>query len=181
MRYFKWGVARMIMESTRAPIVVPIFSTGFEKIAPESAAETILERYLPQNFSAEVNITIGPPIDDALLQDYRDKWVKLCDKYHDPYNPTDLTHELKYGKEVKLLRSELAAKIREHVQSLRDNVRQFPPEDPRLKTPEFWKQYTATEGASAPEVKFIGKNWAIRRLQTGLKMYDGEGHEVTSD
>ncbi|CAI4869282.1 CRB_1a_G0057390.mRNA.1.CDS.1 [Saccharomyces cerevisiae] len=31
MRYFKWGITRMILEATKPPIVVPIFATGFEK------------------------------------------------------------------------------------------------------------------------------------------------------
>lgn len=172
MRYFKWGITRMILESTKAPIVVPIFSTGFEKIAPESAAGTLIERYLPRNFGAEINVTVGNPIDDNILESYRKEWRLLVEKYHDPKHSTDLTEELKTGQEAQDLRSRLAEELRAHVSKIRHEERSFPEEDPRFKSPLWWKRYTETEGASDPEVKFIGKNWAIRRLQKFLKDYE---------
>ncbi|SCU80045.1 LADA_0B04742g1_1 [Lachancea dasiensis] len=169
MRYFKWGITRMILESTVAPIVVPIFSTGFEKIAPESAAGTKIERYLPRNFGAEVNVTIGDPVDDKIIDAYREEWQRLVDKYHDPKNPTDLTTELKFGKGAQSLRSRLASELRAHVAEVRHNSRNLPLEDKKFQSPEWWKEYTQSEGGSDPSVKFIGKNWAIRRLQKFLK------------
>ena len=119
MRYFKWGITRMILESTKPPIIVPIFTTGFEKIAPESAAGTKIERYLPRNFGAEVNVTVGNPIDDTIIRKYREEWRQLVEKYHDPENPTDLTPELKVGKEAQNLRSRLASELRKHVAQIR--------------------------------------------------------------
>ncbi|KAF1808582.1 tafazzin, partial [Eremomyces bilateralis CBS 781.70] len=35
LRYFKWGVARLILESEPCPDVVPIFVEGFEAVMPE--------------------------------------------------------------------------------------------------------------------------------------------------
>ncbi|AET39461.1 lysophosphatidylcholine acyltransferase Ecym_4408 [Eremothecium cymbalariae DBVPG len=172
MRYFKWGVARMVLESTKAPIIVPIFGTGFEKIAPESAADTVVERYLPRNFGAEIKITVGDPIDDGIIEKYREEWRRLLEKYHDPKNPTDLTPELRTGKEAEDLRSRLAAELREHVAKIRHQECKLPQEDTRFKSPEWWRRYTETEGASAQDVKFIGKNWAIRRLQASCKDED---------
>ncbi|KAH3900982.1 probable Lysophosphatidylcholine acyltransferase [Saccharomycodes ludwigii] len=168
MRYFKWGITRLILESTKPPIIVPMFSTGFEKIAPESAANTIIERYLPRNFGAEIKVTIGQPINDEIIDAYRNEWKSLCDKYSDPKAPTDLSDELKYGKEAQDLRGRLAAELRRSLANIRHNECGFPEEDPRFKSPEWWKKYTATEGASDPEVQFIGENWAIRRLQKFL-------------
>ena len=66
------------------------------------------------------------------------------------------------------LRSRIAADLREAVAGIRTQVGKFREEDPRFKDPEFWKRYTLTEGASDPDVKFIGKNWAIKRLQKHL-------------
>lgn len=172
MRYFKWGITRMILESTKAPIVVPIFTTGFEKIAPESAAGTAVERYLPRNFGAEINVTVGDPIDDTIIENYRQEWKKLVEKYYDPESPTDLTEELKTGKEAQALRSKLAAELRAHVAIIRNQERKFPEEDQKFSSPNWWKLYTQTEGASDPSVQFIGKNWAIRRLQKFLKEND---------
>ena len=47
----------------------------------------------------------------------------------------------------------------------------FDPEDKRFKDPHFWKLFTNTEGLSEPNVKFVGKNWAIKRLQSHLPEY----------
>lgn len=168
MRYFKWGVSRMILESTVAPIIVPIFTTGFEKVASEETAGTMIKRYLPANFGAEINVTIGDPIDASIIEGYRQQWQKLVEKYHDPEHPTDLSPELMEGKEAQNLRSAVAAELRNHIAKIRHEQRNFPQEDPRFESPSWWKKYTFTEGSSDPDVKFIGVNWAIRRLQSYL-------------
>lgn len=168
MRYYKWGVSRLILESTRAPVVVPIFTYGFEKVAPEDSADKGINRWLPSNIGAEIHISIGDPFSDDKIEYYRQKWRDLCKKYIDPSNPTDLTLELKEGKFATKLRSELAAELREAVLNIRSGLELFAPEDQRFKLPSFWKEYTRTEGMSDPDVKFIGKNWAIKRLQKHL-------------
>lgn len=163
MRYFKWGVTRMILESTRQPIIVPIFSTGFEKIAPESAASgSLLERFLPDNLGAEIRVTIGEAIDDKIIKKYRDEWMELVRTLGS--DARDLTDELKFGPKAQELRSRLAAELRSSIAELRKKCG-FPDEDPRFKDHKFWRRYTKSEGASDPDVKFIGQNWAIRRLQ----------------
>lgn len=171
MRYFKWGVARLILESTRAPVVVPIFAHGFEKVAPEDSAGTGLKRYIPANIGAAIEIFIGDQVSDEKIEAYRSRWRTLCEKYIDVNNPSDLSPELKTGEEVRTLRSELAADLREAVSDVRTKTGKFPPEDPRFKIPAFWTEYTRTEGKSAPDVKFIGQNWAIKRLQKHLPEY----------
>ncbi|CAH6721980.1 tafazzin [[Candida] jaroonii] len=173
MRYFKWGVARLILEPTRAPVVLPIFSYGFEKIAPEDTADEGIYRYLPNNMGSEVHIVIGKEVDDSKLEGYRSQWRKLCDKYIDPKKPNDLSEELKSGKKAQKLRGEVAATLRQSILDIR-NTLNFKPEDPRFKDPAFWKEYTLTEGKSDPSVKFIGKNWAIRRFQKHLPEYNEE-------
>ncbi|KAK6197506.1 uncharacterized protein RJT21DRAFT_123324 [Scheffersomyces amazonensis] len=168
MRYFKWGVSRLILESTRAPVVVPVFAFGFEKIAPETTEDRGFRRWLPDNLGAEVHISIGEQFPDFKIEEYREKWRKLVKKYIDPKNPTDLTEELKTGKKAQKIRSDLAAELREAVLSIRESLGVFKPEDPRFKDPKFWKIFTSTEGMSDPDVKFSGLNWAIRRLQSHL-------------
>ncbi|SCU94861.1 LAME_0F09648g1_1 [Lachancea meyersii CBS 8951] len=181
MRYFKWGITRMILESTKAPIVVPIFSTGFEKIAPESAAGTKIERYLPRNFGAEINVTVGDPISEEIIRAYREEWKLLVEKFHDPKNPTDLTTELKVGKDAQDLRSRLASELRAHVARVRHESRNLPVEDERFQSPQWWKQYTESEGQSDPAVKFIGKNWAVRRLQKFLNEHENNDDSTKSN
>lgn len=172
MRYFKWGVSRLILESTRAPVVVPIFAHGFEKIAPEHAEDVGLKRWLPQNLGAEIDIIFGDPISDEKIEKYRQEWRDLCKKYTDEQNPTDLSEELKNGPAAQKLRSALAGELRERVLDLRQKLGKFAPEDPKFKDPAFWKEYTLSEGKSDPSVQFIGKNWAIRRYQKHLPEYE---------
>ncbi|EER35012.1 conserved hypothetical protein [Candida tropicalis MYA-3404] len=171
MRYFKWGVSRLILESTRTPIVVPLFSFGFEKVAPEDKSDVGFKRWLPSNFGAEIHICVGDPIKDEVLEDYREQWRKLVKKYINKSNPTDLSDELKHGKKAQKLRSDLAAYLRERVVEIRNQTGMFDPEDKRFKDPHFWKLFTNTEGLSEPNVKFVGKNWAIKRLQSHLPEY----------
>ncbi|EDO16261.1 hypothetical protein Kpol_505p38 [Vanderwaltozyma polyspora DSM 70294] len=173
MRYFKWGITRVLLESTKAPIVVPIFTTGFEKVAPEDTAESY-SRFLPNNIGADIKVTVGKPIDDKVIEEYRQEWNTLVEKYTDPRNPTDLSDELKYGKDAQELRSKVANMLREHVANIRHEKCNFPKEDERFKSPTWWKRFTVTEGDSDPDVKFIGKNWAIRRLQKFLADRDNE-------
>lgn len=168
MRYFKWGVARLILEATEPPIVVPIFSTGFEKIAPEDTAEEGIKRYLPHNIGCDINVTIGDRINDDIIAAYREEWKLLVEKYTDPQNPNDLSFQLKYGDEAQELRSRVAAELRSNVGNIRHNQGNFPKEDERFKSPSWWKKYTLSEGESDKEVKFIGKNWAVRRFQSFL-------------
>ncbi|KAL6926251.1 hypothetical protein ACO0SA_001751 [Hanseniaspora valbyensis] len=165
MRYFKWGITRLILESTEAPVVVPMFATGFEKIAPETDAGSKLGRYLPKEFGSEINVTIGKQISEEIINGFRQEWQNICDKYLDNNSSGDLNYNLKFSKEAEQLRSDVAASLREHVALIRHEIRKFPQEDPRFKSPSWWKRYTKTEGESDKDVKFIGQNWAIRRLQ----------------
>ncbi|KAK6457207.1 uncharacterized protein RJT20DRAFT_37861 [Scheffersomyces xylosifermentans] len=174
MRYFKWGVSRLILESTRAPVVVPVFSFGFEKIAPEDSAERGIERWLPDNIGAEVHISIGEAFSDEKIEMYRQKWRDLCKKFIDPKEPHEMPEELRNGEKAQNLRSQLAAELREAVLSIRNSMAYFRPEEAKFKDPKFWREYTITEGMSDPEVKFVGKNWAIKRLQKHLPEYNLE-------
>ncbi|KAM9901883.1 hypothetical protein OXX69_008541 [Metschnikowia pulcherrima] len=176
MRYFKWGISRLILESTRAPVVLPVYSYGFEKIVPEDSQSDGIKRWLPHNIGAEIHVTFGDAIADEKLENYRKEWRKLCAKHSDPKTPGDLSPELKYGKKAQNLRSQLAADLRDHVSAIREGLGKFAPEKAKFKDPAFWHDYTVTEGASDESVKFIGKNWAIKRLQKHLPEYEDEGH-----
>ncbi|ODV62783.1 lysophosphatidylcholine acyltransferase [Ascoidea rubescens DSM 1968] len=171
MRYFRWGISRLVLESVKPPVILPIFSTGFEKIAPEDAAESAIKRYLPRNFRNEINIVIGKPIDDSTILKYREKWENLVESEEKKLNAklTDFTENLKNGSEAKDLRSDLAAYVRSSVLNIRDTFySHLPQEDQRMKDPGFWKRFTLSEGKSDPDIIFIGKNWAIKRFQKFL-------------
>ncbi|KAG7692875.1 hypothetical protein KL930_004221 [Ogataea haglerorum] len=178
MRFFRWGTARLILEPTVAPVVVPIFSDGFEKIAPEAKVDDVVDSLLPQGIGSNITVNIGKVLDDRIIEAFRAEWRALCDKYHDKLHPNDLSFELKFGKEAEALRSRVCDYLREKVAQLRlENG--FPPEDERLKSQKFWSEYTKTNGASAPDIEFVGYNWAVRAYQKNTKKYDEYGNEIS--
>lgn len=166
MRYFKWGITRIILESTRQPVIVPMFGHGFEKIAPEADYDGIVNRLLPSNIGSDVNLYVAEPIDDSIIHKYRLEWLNLVKKYGK--GGDDLTDELKFGKKAQELRSRLASELRQHIARIRHDIAGFPREDSRFSDHKWWNEYTKSEGGSDPEVEFVGLNWAIRRLH-GLK------------
>ncbi|CAN3363021.1 tafazzin [Diutina catenulata] len=169
MRYFKWSVSRLILEATRAPIVVPMFAHGFEKVAPEDI--TGWKRWFPANLGSEINLFIGQQIPDATIERFRVKWRQLVSVLGDPWSTTgDLSQELMTGQWAEKLRSELAAELRTHVAALRRQAG-FGPEQAKFASPKWWHAFTTSEGASDQQVKFVGLNWAIRRLQSHLPEY----------
>lgn len=177
MRYFKWGVTRMILEASKPPIVVPIFSTGFEKIASEDETIPTWKHFI-KSWGTHINVTIGDPIEDSIIESYRREWQVLVSKYSKP-DDTDLNDKLKYGEEAQELRSRLASELRLKVSEVRKLNKNLNEEDPRFQDHKWWKIFTQTEGKSDPDVKFIGQNWAIRRLQTFLDI-NKESEESTN-
>lgn len=159
MRYFKWGVARMILESDVTPIVVPMFSTGFENITPEDK-KMARGKIIPGGYGNAINVSMGKAIDDDVIENYRARWRELCKKYADPNCPDDLNDNLKYGNEAEKLRSELANDIREHVLEIRHTIRKLPAEDQRFKSPLWWKKFNQTNGLVAPDIHVVGQNFA---------------------
>ncbi|PHH52250.1 Lysophosphatidylcholine acyltransferase [Ceratocystis fimbriata CBS 114723] len=73
MRYFKWGVARFILEAQPTPDVIPMFINGTQDIMPEDREP----RWLPK-WGVDVNIAFGTPLDvDAVFGDLIAKWRAL--------------------------------------------------------------------------------------------------------
>ncbi|VEU20675.1 DEKNAAC101542 [Brettanomyces naardenensis] len=177
MRFFRWGTARMILEPTVAPVIVPIFSDGFEKIKPEKLEDTMFDFFTFYNRGSKVTVNIGKPLDSQVIESFRDEWKRLCDKYHDVGDFSRMTDELKFGEEARKLRSKVSAYLREQVARLRiENG--FSEEDPRFSNIQWWSKYTASKGESDKEVKFMGLNWAVRDYQKNVVLYDDRGREV---
>lgn len=72
MRRFKWGVARLILEAPKTPVVVPLWLTGFDQVMPEHRRAP---RFLPR-LGAEITVSFGEPIAPALLQPYVDLYTQ---------------------------------------------------------------------------------------------------------
>lgn len=134
LRYFKWGVSRLLLESSRPPIVVPMFSHGFENVIPEDKEPgySIFSR-----LGTKITFRVGNPVDENIIADYRRQWLDLVKK-EGPEGLEDLNETLKTGPEAQSLRSKLALEMRDQVSLVRASLG-FPDQDPRFASPEFWK------------------------------------------
>jgi len=59
LRRFKWGIGRMIMETSQPPLVIPVWLSGFDKLMPEGRRFPF--KLLPR-FGAELSVTFGEPV-----------------------------------------------------------------------------------------------------------------------
>ncbi|KOS18417.1 Lysophosphatidylcholine acyltransferase [Escovopsis weberi] len=128
LRYFKWGVSRLILESEPAPEFIPMFIHGTQDIMPE---ERGFPRFLPR-VGNRVRVVIGEPTDaDRLFGRYRAAWRKLVENTADP-------EHLRTGPEAVQLRIDVARAVRDEVQKLRLSLG-FPAEkDDSAALAETW-------------------------------------------
>ncbi|EKG10868.1 Tafazzin [Macrophomina phaseolina MS6] len=152
MRYFKWGVARLILESDPCPDVVPMWIEGPDQIMHESRK---FPRFLPR-LGKTVNVTFGEKVDvDKVFGDLREKWKRLKEKEEgsERLEVGVLSDGLKYGKDAVELRKECAMRVREEVLKVRRG-RGWPDEDPKAGLVETW----ALEGPKK-EGKMEDESW----------------------
>jgi monolysocardiolipin acyltransferase len=137
MRYFKWGVARLILETPECPDVVPIWIEGTDKVMDE---ERPFPRFLPR-INKKISITFGDKANsEAVFGDLRRRWQKLKAKAEDGAEPAPLgvlNQELMYGQEAVALRIECVKKVRDLVLQVRRS-RGLPDEDPKASLAKTW-------------------------------------------
>lgn len=140
MRYFKWGVARLILEASECPDVVPIWLDGFDKVMPEDRA---FPRFIPRPFNT-VEVTFGKKVDcETIFGDMRRRWREIKAKAEQE-SPTakdlpfgTLSDKLLHDSEAIALRKEVANRVRELVLEVRRS-RGWPDEDPKQGLVETW-------------------------------------------
>jgi monolysocardiolipin acyltransferase len=128
LRYFKWGVARLILESEPCPDVVPVFIEGMADVMNEERGPP---RWMPRLGKA-VGITFGDRVGEEVFGAFRERWKRLKEKAGvvDDVVGGELVEELRTGMEAESLRMEVALKVRELVAALR-RKRGYPDEDPK--------------------------------------------------
>ena len=144
MRYFKWGVARLILEPPECPDVVPIFIEGTNEIMHESRT---FPRFVPRA-GKSVTITIGRTLNtEAAFGDLRKKWRALAQE-DAKIRGSEALNELTLGivpaslanhPEAIELRMECATRLREQILQLR-RERGYPDEDPKASVAETWSR-----------------------------------------
>ncbi|CAK7262997.1 Lyso-phosphatidylcholine acyltransferase [Sporothrix epigloea] len=144
MRYFKWGVARLILESEPLPDIVPMFIDGTDRIMHE---ERTFPRFLPR-LGQKVRIVFGDNLGPEAFADLRDRWQRLVARNSrhlatgvkssdGTSSEADGVTDLKYGPEAQQLRIETAHRMRNEILKLRRRYG-YPDEDPSLGLAETW-------------------------------------------
>ena len=157
MRYFKWGVARLILEPDTCPDIVPIWLEGNEQIMHESRE---WPRWIPR-LGKNVGIWFGVNVggENGAFTDLRRRWQKLVEEDRRKRKGTErgemgiLSENLKYGEEAVKLRMECAKTIRGEVLKVR-RLRGLPDEDPKEGLVETWRE----EGGQR-EGKMLDGSW----------------------
>ncbi|KAF3060030.1 Lysophosphatidylcholine acyltransferase [Daldinia childiae] len=141
MRYFKWGISRMILESEPMPDVLPMFIDGPQRVMPEDRE---WPRFLPR-FPVKFRVAFGELLDtEKKFGDLRARWQELVRKEKKRLSMGELTDELKYGKEAVNLRIEVARRVREEVAKVRRSMG-YPEEEPGFELAETWAQEPTEE------------------------------------
>ncbi|EAU84316.2 tafazzin-PC [Coprinopsis cinerea okayama7 len=96
---FKWGVGRIVMESSNLPVVIPMWLSGYDKLMPEG--RPFPRKYLPR-LGVRLSVTFGEPIPPELLSQAINHSA-----------PDD-----KGAPSIDAQRSRLTALIHNHVESL---------------------------------------------------------------
>ena len=148
MRYFKWGIARLVLESEPCPDVVPIWIDGPQHVMDN---ERTWPRFLPRA-GKDVTVAFGERVNrELLLEPFRERWRKLKERARrKAASESELGErgerlgvitddELRYGREAQQLRIEVTLAMRDEVLKVR---RQFglPDEDPKRSLADSYRE-----------------------------------------
>ncbi|TLD23052.1 hypothetical protein PspLS_07437 [Pyricularia sp. CBS 133598] len=146
LRYFKWGVARLVLESgPEPPDVVPMFIEGTDRVMSEDRG---FPRFLPRG-RRRVRVVFGEPLDfDLAFGDLKRKWDALVasaaeaaayraapSRWTVAFPPE--TVNLEHGEEARAIRVEVTDRIRDEVLKLRRGLG-YPDQDPDMGLAETW-------------------------------------------
>jgi monolysocardiolipin acyltransferase len=170
MRYFKWGIARMILEAEPCPDVLPMWFDGAQEVMSEKRT---WPRPVPRP-GKRVEVAFGELMDrEKVLEPLRVRWRELRRKVErerrgegvweaalreggtvvkgtgetvqDPLGQVS-NEELRYGAEAEKLRIEVTLAVRNEVLKVRQS-RGLPDEDPKRGVAEtFKREGTKREG-----------------------------------
>ncbi|KAK3109967.1 Lyso-phosphatidylcholine acyltransferase [Teratosphaeriaceae sp. CCFEE 6253] len=165
MRYFKWGVARLILESEPCPDVVAMWIDGLQDVMNY---ERTWPRFVPRA-GKDVSVRFGELVDrEATWGGFRARWAALKEKarrkdsdeaaregYPPSFSPSGQNlevlgelagDELKYGAEAKQLRMDVTLAVRREVLKVR-RASGLPDEDPKCGLMETYRAEGGKEGS----------------------------------
>ncbi|EPS38299.1 hypothetical protein H072_7920 [Dactylellina haptotyla CBS 200.50] len=133
MRYFKWGIARYILELPQPPIILPMFFSGMQNVLHEKRK---FPRFIPRA-GKQINITFGEAVPLERWDKVRTRWRELrktCAKI----GGEEGERLLREGSEAVQLRVEVALMVREEVEKLRVRCG-YSPAEPESALAETFK------------------------------------------
>lgn len=152
LRYFKWGLARLILEADPVPDVLPMFVDGTQRVMPEDRG---FPRFLPR-VGKTVRVAFGEVLDyERVFGDLRKRWEGLVQRERRAREKEEMvkgkgkggelvqmgelpTEELKYGREAQEIRIECARRMREEILKVRRSLG-YPEPDPSFGLAETWR------------------------------------------
>ncbi|EME45737.1 hypothetical protein DOTSEDRAFT_71434 [Dothistroma septosporum NZE10] len=161
MRYFKWGVARLILEAEPCPDVMPMWIDGPQHVMDN---ERGFPKPLPR-IGKDISVNFGEVVDrEKVFEPYRQRWREMKERArrkrlgffqhvsdHDVDHETELglviDDDLKYGKEAEQLRIDVTMAVRNEVLKVRRACSGLPDEDPKRSLAETFR----SEGTTARE------------------------------
>ncbi|KAK4949329.1 Lyso-phosphatidylcholine acyltransferase [Elasticomyces elasticus] len=179
MRYFKWGVARLILESEPCPDVMPIWIDGPQEVM---SYERTWPRFIPRA-NKDIEIRFGDLVDrEKTWSGFRRRWAELQDRAR-RRRAGSLTSDrgagevedslgvvndddLRYGEEARQLRIEVTLAVRNEVLKVR-RASGWPDEDPKRGLAETYR----LEGGGVMETE------KVKGKGRGVKHGDGSGTE----
>ncbi|KAK4204443.1 putative lysophosphatidylcholine acyltransferase [Triangularia verruculosa] len=164
LRYFKWGIARLILESEPKPDIVPMFIDGTQKCMAEDRG---FPKFLPR-IGKTISVTFGPVLSyEETFGDLKSKWDDLVRRENarqqktktvgwlwktpvvveqaEEVQPVEtqvgelMSEELRCGKEATEIRIEVARRMREEILRLRRERGLYGESDVSFGLAETWK------------------------------------------
>ncbi|KAF2674273.1 hypothetical protein BT63DRAFT_6273 [Microthyrium microscopicum] len=152
LRYFKWGVARLILETEPCPDVVPIFLEGIKDIM---ALDRPSPKWLPRIFKS-VSITFGARVDEGIFSQFRERWRTLRERAGLSREGEEMTEELMHGQEAQELRIAVVKTLRDEMEKLRRS-RGYGPDDPKSGLVETWKEEGSLDAGRKADQSLVGE------------------------
>lgn len=166
MRYFKWGVARLILEAEPCPDVLPIWIDGPQEVMHGNRS---WPRPLPRA-GKDVSVTFGDLVDtEKVFGPFRQRWNDLKAKQKQkrlrrlPVEVASLDEttesmgeldddDLKYGREAEQLRIDVTMAVRNEVLKVRRTCG-LSDEDPKRGLAETFRAEGGRDAGREGEMK----------------------------
>ncbi|KAK6543894.1 hypothetical protein TWF694_000614 [Orbilia ellipsospora] len=133
MRYFKWGIARYILELAQPPIILPMFFSGMQNVMHEKRT---FPRFIPRPGN-RITITFGEAVPLDRWDKVRERWRRIRETCAE-IGGEEGARLLREGREAVQLRVEVALMVREEVEKLRVQCG-YPPAEPESALAETFK------------------------------------------